>query len=72
MAKTYPEINAIATVDDCNAALGMAIRTIDNVKPEFKQDLLDRMDAIEERRRRLIATNKRRQWNPRLGPTQGL
>lgn len=70
--KTFPEINAIATVAECDAALRMGYNTLDNVKAEHQQDLRDRLEAIEERRRRLIETNKRRQWNPTLGPTQGL
>lgn len=53
MAKTFPEINGM-TLAECNAALRMGVNTVDSMKPEHKQDLLDRLDAIEERRRRLI------------------
>jgi hypothetical protein len=70
--KTYPEITLIATVADCNAALRMGHNTLDSIKPECKQDLIDRLAAIEERKRLLVARNKRRQWNPRGGITQGL
>ena len=56
--KTYPEINAINTVKDCRLALRMGYNNLDSVKDEFKADLQDRLNAIEERMRRLKATEK--------------
>lgn len=56
---TYPEINAIKTVKECRAALRMGYNNFDSVKPEFQKDLKDRLDAIEDRMRRLIATGNR-------------
>lgn len=56
--KTYPEINAINSVKECNLALRMGYNTIDGVKPEFKAELQSRLAAIEDRRRRLLATSK--------------
>lgn len=60
MPRTFPEINAIATIAECNAALVMGRNCYDSVKPEFQPELRERLKAIEERRRRLTATAERR------------
>jgi len=57
--KTYPEINEINTVRDCNLALAMGYNCLDSLKPEYRGDLRDRLAAIEARRRRLVATEAR-------------
>jgi hypothetical protein len=59
MPKTYPEINEIRTAAECAAAIRMGINCYDNVKPEFQQELKDRLAALEERMRRLQQTGKR-------------
>ncbi len=47
--KSYPEIDAIKTAKEVRAALRMGYNTLDNIKPEFKQDLEDRLAALEAR-----------------------
>lgn len=56
---TYPEINAITSVRDCRLALRMGYNNLDSLKPEFQADLKSRLEAIEDRMRRLIATENR-------------
>ena len=56
--KSYPEINAINSVRDCQAALRMGYNNFDSVKPEFQPELKSRLEAIEDRMRRLKATEK--------------
>ena len=56
MKQTFPEINAINSVRDCRLALRMGYNNFDSVKPEFQPELKARLEALEERMRRLKAT----------------
>ena len=55
---SYPEVNALNSVKDCRAALSMGYNNFDSVKDDFKPELKGRLEAIEDRMRRLIATEK--------------
>jgi len=55
----YPEINAITTVKACRLALRMGYNNLDSIKPEHRPELQARLDAIEDRMRRLAATEAR-------------
>jgi hypothetical protein len=56
--KTYTEINGL-NLKQTAAALAMAYTNRDAMKPEARKDLDDRIAALEDRKRRLEATEKR-------------
>ena len=55
--KTYPEINAL-NLRDVRAALALGGR-IEDVKPEYREDISNRRLALLDRERRLVATGQR-------------
>ena len=54
--KTFPEINGMNR-RDVTEAIKLGRMNYDSVKPEFQADLRDRLEAMEERLRRLDATD---------------
>lgn len=54
---SYPEINALS-LQECRAALAMGLNNIDSIKPEYRADVQARIDAFQERIRRLEWTEE--------------
>ena len=52
-----PEINAL-NLQECRAALAMGLNNIDSIKPEYRADVQARIDAFQERIRRLEWTEE--------------
>lgn len=52
--KTFPEINGMSK-KDLTAAITMGQNCFDSIKPEFQQDLKDRLAHMRDRLRRLNA-----------------
>jgi len=56
--QTYPQINAL-NLEDALAALAIAEVCIDAIDPPNRPELQSKIDAINERIRRLQSTNAR-------------
>ncbi len=58
MNNSYPEINGL-NLSEVRLAIKLGVANLDAVMPEFKPELERRLEALRDRKARLLATGKR-------------